>query len=136
MKTTHWNTNRRYLWGRRADGDILVVGHRDEFWLLPDSVMPVRLAATSFPAALEEADRRFPPTGWSYVLGFWLSPGWKLKERDDEEGWEVFSEEGERRSSRVFPRSDEARRWCEIRQDRVGRPLRGPLKRADPAGEE
>ncbi|MAH47669.1 hypothetical protein CMI37_17750 [Candidatus Pacearchaeota archaeon] len=122
MVTSAWVTNKKYGFASREAGGLTLVHHRGVFILLTDKVLPV--GATSFSAAIDKADSAFPPDGWSFVVGMWLAPGWKVKKEED--GWFVYGEGGEQKSKQAFPRADRARKWCEVRNDRVGLSLRGP----------
>jgi hypothetical protein len=117
-----WATNSRYRYGFREEGQLTLIAHRGVFLLLSDKVIPIDVQELD--AAIAQADLLLPPTGWSYVVGMWLHPGWKVQ--SVEKGWVVFGEDGEQKSKQVFPRADLARKWCEVRQDRVGLNLRGP----------
>jgi len=101
--------------------------------LLSDKVEP--LQAETLDSAIGKADTLHPPEGWSHVVGLWLHRGWKVQPVED--GWAVFDEQGTRKSKQVFTRADLARKWCEIRADRVGLNLRGPKPgaRTEPSGE-
>jgi len=134
--STHWHSNKRFGWAHREDGGLTLIGHRDVLFLLSDQIAP--LDAKDLPAAMQEADQKHPPTGWSCVFGAWLSENWQVKPKREEGavvGWTVHSREGEQKSKQVFDRADLARKWCEVRKDRVGLNLRGPKpkKTADPA---
>jgi hypothetical protein len=78
----------------------------------------------SLEEAISYADKHHPPEGWEYVFGLWLRQGWKVTPSD--EGWQIFDQEGTLMSAQYFSRADLARKWCEVRQDRVGINLRGP----------
>ena len=120
--TSSWQTNRRYGWAARASGILTLVAHRGVYLLLSDKIVPIE--AASLEAAIDKADSLAPPAGWSQVVGLWLSHGWKVQR--DGEGWAIYDEHGTRMSKQVFDRADLARKWCEVRQDRVGINLRGP----------
>tara|TARA_Y100000310_G_scaffold13424_1_gene13671 strand:- start:495 stop:905 length:411 start_codon:yes stop_codon:yes gene_type:complete len=117
-----WTTNKRYGWAHREAGQLTLVFHRGVYLLLSDKVMPIE--APSLAEAIAQADSHLSPPDWSYVVGMWLRPGWKVQK--GEAGWKVYGEDGEPKSQKVFKRADMARKWCEIRQDRVGINLRGP----------
>ena len=119
---SNWRTNVRYGLGFRDVGGLTLIRHRGVFVLLTDRVLPVE--ADSLTEAIAKADAHIPPEGWSHVVGLWLAPGWKVK--SEEGGWGVFDEEGTRKTKQVFERADLARKWCEVRNDRVGINLRGP----------
>ena len=120
--TSHWKTNRRFSWASRETGNLTLVGHRGVFLLLSDQVVPI--VAATLEEAVDKADAVIPPPGWNYVVGLWLSRGWKVQR--GEGGWLVFDEKGTQMSKQVFARADLARKWCEVRADRVGINLRGP----------
>ena len=132
VKTSSWSTNRKYLWARREAGQLTLVGHRGVFLLLTDKVQPI--TATSLRDAIAQADRLEPPPEWSYVCGLWLRRGWKVQ--PVEGGWSIFDEEGAQKSKQVFERADLARKWCEVRADRVGINLRGPKPKTSAVGSE
>jgi hypothetical protein len=128
-----WTTNTRFGYACRSLGELTVIEHRSHFFLLSDKIS--RLEATSLLVAVEEADALVLPGEWRQVVGMWVSPGWKVQKEED--GWGVFAEEGVRKSKQVFKRPDLARKWCEIRYDRVGINLRGPKPRQEgPDGRE
>ena len=127
--TSSWQTNRRYGWAARMSGMLTLVAHRGVYLLLSDKIVPIE--AASLEAAIDKADSLAPPAGWSQVVGLWLAPGWKVQR--DGEGWAIFDESGSRMSKQVFDRADLARKWCEVRQDRVGINLRGPKPKEEAA---
>lgn len=129
---TSWQTNKRYGWAFRENGMLTLVAHRGVFLLLSDQVEP--LQASSLEEAIAAADKLRPPSEWSHVVGLWLHRGWKVQ--PVEGGWAIFDEAGQRKSRQVFARADLARKWCEIRQDRVGINLRGPKPTKAPEPEE
>ncbi len=128
MTLSSWATNVRYGWAFRESGMLTLVAHRGVFLLLSDKVMPIEAATLN--EAIGDADTLLPPWGWSHVVGLWLSRGWKVQPVDG--GWAIFSEDGTRKSKQVFQRADLARKWCEVRQDRVGLSLRGPKPKEQP----
>ena len=119
---TSWQTNKRYGWAQRQDANLTLVAHRGVFLLLSDQIEPI--AVDSLEEAITAADKLHPPESWRLVVGLWLRRGWKVQKEAD--GWGVFDEDGVRKSKQVFSRADLARKWCEVRQDRVGLNLRGP----------
>jgi hypothetical protein len=121
-KNTAWQTNRRYGYGFREDRMLTLVAHRGVFLLLSENVEPIPVETLD--QAIAHADKTHPPAGWSHVVGLWLHAGWKIQPAEG--GWAVFDDEGDRKSKQVFARADLARKWCEVRQDRVGINLRGP----------
>ena len=120
--TSVWSTNKKYDLATREAGGLTLIKHRGVFILLTDRVLPVE--ATTLSDAIEKADSHFPPDGWNLVVGLWLAPGWKVTQQEG--GWVIFDEAGEQKSKQVFERADLARKWAEIRNDRVGINLRGP----------
>ena len=129
---SHWSTNSRYKYGFREAGQLTLIAHRGVFLLLSDKVVPIDIS--DLDDAIARADLLLPPPGWSYVVGMWLHPGWKVQPHP--KGWVVFGEDGEQKSKQVFLRADLARKWCEVRNDRVGLNLRGPKpKQGDESGE-
>jgi hypothetical protein len=132
---SHWSTNSRYAYGFREAGQLTLIFHRGVFILLSDKVLPIE--ASSLEEAIAAADAHVPPPGWSFVVGMWLHPGWKVLHSAEEDGWVIHSDQGKRMSKQVFKRADLARKWCEVRQDRVGLNLRGPKPRQEgPDGRE
>lgn len=121
--TSIWSTNKKYGWARRAAGDLTVVLHRGAYWLLHGEAQEL-VDAPSLELAMEKADSLHPPPGWEYVFGLWLGEGWKITKEDSH--WKIYDQNGELKSTQNFERSDIARKWCEVRQDRVGMNLRGP----------
>ena len=119
---SNWTTNSRYSLGFREVGGLTLIQHRGVFVLLTDRVLPVE--ADSLTEAIAKADAHLPPEGWSHVVGLWLAPGWKIKREGT--GWLIFGEDGVQKSKQLFERADLARKWCEVRNDRVGINLRGP----------
>lgn len=117
-----WSTNVKYGYASRQAGDLTLIQHRGVYFLLSDVLLPVE--ADSLAAAIAKADAHLPPEGWSLVVGMWLSRGWKIQK--EEGGWGVFGEDGSRKSKQVFIRADLARKWAEVRADRVDINLRGP----------
>ena len=117
-----WKTHKGLGWARREEGDLTLVEHRGVFLLLSHEILPIQ--AADLTEAISFADRKLPPAGWSYVVGMWIRPGWKIQKSG--EGWKVHGEDGEPKSQKTFERADMARKWCEIRNDRVGMNLRGP----------
>ncbi len=117
-----WVTNRKYALGFREEGGLTLIKHRGTFVLLTDRVLPVE--ADSLAEAIAKSDMHLPPPGWSFVVGMWVAPGWKIQA--GEGGWVIYAEDGKKKSKQVFGRADLARKWCEVRNDRVGLNLRGP----------
>ena len=125
VETSAWSTNARLGWAFRAAGRLTVVRHRDVFFLLSEQIKPLK--GTTLSAAVQEADALHPPADWRYAFGVWVEADWQVKPCGG--GWHVFSRSGEQKSRRSFERPDLARKWCEIRRDRVGLNLRGPKPR-------
>lgn len=128
IPTSSWQTNRKYQWASREESALTLLLHRGMYLLLSDRIAP--LVATGLDEAIGLADALMPPASWSFVVGMWIAPGWKIQKEGD--GWAVFSQEGGRMSKQTFSRADLARKWCEVRNDRVGINLRGP-KPSNPA---
>ena len=128
MSTSIWRTNKKYGWGFREQGELTVVQHRERFYLLSDEIQP--LSSSTLNEALQESDLSCVPVGWSSVVGLWVSDDWQVRPRKDDAGgvigWSVYSRQSEQMSKQVFERPDQARKWCELRKDRVGLNLRGP----------
>ena len=122
--SSYWSTNKRYGWAQRALGQLTVIRHRDSFVLLGQGSTHLPQAVNSLEDAISYADKQYPPDGWEFAFGLWLREGWKVT--PSESGWQIFDQEGTLMSSQYFDRADLARKWCEIRQDRVGINLRGP----------
>ena len=125
--STHWRTNRKYGYARRDDAGLTVIEHRGMMFLLSENIVPLK--ATDFHQAVIEADALHQPEGWRCVFGTWVSEHWQVKPTkasDEKQGWLIYSREGEEKSKQVFERPDLARKWCEVRKDRVGINLRGP----------
>jgi hypothetical protein len=131
--TSNWTTNKRYHWASRKDAGLTLVLHRGKWCLLEELSGPLTLyASDSLATAILEADRRYPPEGWGYVVGMWVSNDWYIK--PEGEGWMIYDKDKALKSTHVFARADLARKWCEIRQDRVGLRLRGPKPKVPPVG--
>ena len=130
-KTTSsaWSTNVKYKWAHRDEGEMTLVFHRGIFLLLTDKVIPID--STVLADAIAKADIAHPPADWTYIVGMWVRPGWKV--RPGEKGWNVYGDDGKQKSQKNFERADMARKWCEIRHDRVGLNLRGPKPKNVPA---
>jgi hypothetical protein len=128
LTTSIWKTNKKYLWAYREQGQLTLVEHRKRFYLLSDEIQP--LSASELAGALQEADLLYKPVGWSVVVGLWVSSDWQVRPVKNDEGavtgWKVYSREAKQMSKQVFDRPDQARKWCEVRMDRVGLNLRGP----------
>lgn len=122
--SSYWSTNRRYGWAKRVSGQLTVLRHRDSYVLLTEQSTWLPAIVDSLEEAISYADKHHPPEGWEYVFGLWLRQGWKVTPSD--EGWQIFDQEGTLMSAQYFSRADLARKWCEVRQDRVGINLRGP----------
>lgn len=122
MISSSWNSNSRYSWATREQGNLTLVGHRDYFVLLADEAYDIKVSGLD--SAIQEADRVFPPPGWAWGQGEWASTGWRVKLGS--KGWLIYREEGTLASKQHYPRADLARKWCDVRADRVGINLRGP----------
>lgn len=110
---------------RRSDGWAVVRGG-DSFWLLPVSAgAPRAMTATTLAAALQEADEFAPPSGWQWSGGTWVSDVWHVVSADG--GWVVCTPDGTRVVRTVHAHAHSARTWADVRRDRAGRALRGPL---------
>lgn len=120
---SHWQSNKRYRLARREHGSLTLVAHEGKYALINTGVE--FFEAASLTEAIEMADRRKPPEGWDFVARMWISPHWFIKPVKGG-GWSVFNTASRRMSKQVFERSDQARKWCEVRADRVGLSLRGP----------
>lgn len=88
--------------------------------------------------AIEQADQFLPPGQWGYnPKDFtWYRKDWEV--RYDAEGWQVWRTDpqtGDMTQASVtsHPSADRARRWVELRLERTGGNLRGPLPRAGQA---
>jgi hypothetical protein len=131
---SNWITNKKFGYAFREEGMLTLIHHRGVFLLLTDKVEPLPGKVDSLDAAITVCDAHKPPTGWGFVVGMWVQPGWSI--RKEESHWLVYGEDGEPRSKKKFPRADMARKWCEVRKDRVGLNLRGPKPKFPPAQEE
>ena len=120
--TSSWTSNCRYAWATRAQGNLTLVGHRDYFVLLADEAYDIEVS--DLDVAIQEADKVFPPEGWTWTPGVWTAAGWNVKPIS--KGWQICREDGTVASKQHYARADLARKWCEIRSDRVGIHLRGP----------
>ena len=123
-----WTTNKKYQWAFREDGMLTLVHHRGVFLLLSDKIEP--MAVSLLDEAIFLSDKQHPPTGWSWVVGLWIRQGWRIQAKAG--GWQVYGEDGVLKSQKVFVRADMARKWCEVRADRVGMNLRGPKPKSLP----
>jgi hypothetical protein len=122
MNTSVWTSNCRYLWATREQGNLTLVGHRGHFMLLGEEAYDIWVKDLDM--AIHEADKVFPPEGWTWAPSGWVSEGWAVK--NGPEGWYVCRGDDTVASKQYYPRADLARKWCEIRADRVGLHLRGP----------
>lgn len=122
MHNSSWISNRRYFWATREQGNLTLVGHRDYYVLLGDEAYDIKVK--DLDVAIQEADKVFPPEGWTWAGDMWTSKGWQVKPCP--EGWAVCAEDGSVLSKQYCSRADLARKWCEVRSDRVGLNLRGP----------
>ena len=137
-----WHTNKRYGYGRRTDG-LTLVHYADNHWVLILGAQETKEGLSllaglrvypSLTAALEAVDQQNPPEGWTFEAGCWKAPGWLVEPEPEPDGagWYVRDALTGKKSSTVcWPASWKARRWCEIRNDRVGMNLRGPKPKGD-----
>ena len=126
MTNSAWISNKKYGWAFRAVGELTLVQHRERFVLLHNGTDTLRPAST-LEEAIQIADQSYPPDNWTYRFlteGLWTAPGWRLT--PSKGLWYVLDEAGTQRSKQPFSRADLARKWCEVRADRVGINLRGP----------
>jgi len=122
----------------RPDNTGRVV-HEDEGWIFVLGRKMKRLRdAEDREAAIEHADRFLPPGQWAYDPDAfkWQRSDWEV--RYEGEGWHVWRtnpETGEmsQASVAIHPTADRGRRWVELRLERTGGNLRGPLPRAGKA---
>lgn len=119
---SHWQSNRRYQLARRELGGLTLVQHQGRYALINRSIE--FFEADSLTDAIERADQMQPPKGWDWVARMWISRHWLVK--PEGEGWKVYNTHGVLMSKQLFTRSDLARKWCEVRKDRIGLSLRGP----------
>jgi len=122
MNYSNWTSNKQYKWAKRPTGELTMVSHRGRFVLLAGGA-PCGIDEKELDAAIEEADILYPPPGWEHDGEKWLNEGWALHPMEG--GWHIYSRAGEQKSAQLFSRSDIARKWCEVRHDRVGINLRG-----------
>jgi hypothetical protein len=124
---TTWHLRRDHQIARREDG-WSVARSGEAYWLLPptaDGVVQPLLSAT-LDDAVSLVDELHPPSGWQLEGGAWLSDVWHV--RPVGEDWAVFTPEGDRVVRGVHKRAHEAREWADVRRDRAGRALRGPIR--------
>lgn len=121
-----WTTDTRIGWGFRPDKNLTLIRHGSTYCLISDDCQLQKLEEKEFLAALVQADNLIPPTEWSWqrIKSTWCHKNWRVVRTN--RGWVVHDQKGHAASTRHFLRADQARKWCEIRQDRVGLKLRGP----------
>lgn len=125
--------NPRTTWHPRADMDVArrsdgwaVVRGSTCFWLLPTGAgAPSAMRAVTMAAAIQEADEAAPPDGWRWSGSTWVSDVWHVVPGDG--GWVVCTPDGARVVRSVHTHAHAARTWADVRRDRAGRALRGPL---------
>lgn len=146
MTTSIWITNKRYSFATREMGQLSLISHRGKWCLLLGfngtaaatekglSLYSAVFDVSSIEEAVEAADAYLPPDGWTYKKDCWVAGSWGgTKEgvwevrRVIKDHWMIYGLNGELLSKRTFERADLARKWCEIRKDRVGLNLRGPI---------
>ena len=122
---TTWHPRADMDVARRSDGWCVARGG-GTFWLLPlRAGSPLALRAQTLTEAVQEADEFSPPEGWWWTGSAWMSEAWQVA--PVEGGWAVCTPEGSRVVRRVHPQAHGARAWADVRRDRAGRALRGPL---------
>jgi hypothetical protein len=124
-----WISNKKYGWATRPVGELTVILHREHFVLLHGKMET--LLHETLEGAMRAADQMYPPDAWSYVgttagAGEWSTPGWIVRAGAGGDAWHIYSTSGDLKSKQPFARADLARKWCEVREDRVGINLRGP----------
>lgn len=129
-----WATDTRIGWGFRPDKNLTLVRHGEVYCLISGDSSIEKLEEKEFLSALVRADHLYPPTDWSWQKNktTWCNKNWLVVRTN--QGWRVKDAAGNSLSTKHFLRADQARKWCEIRQDRAGLKLRGPKPKKAPEG--
>ena len=132
LSFSSWARDYRKNTAKRPDG-AEIARAPDGQWLRATGDSMVGAVGLSLDEAIELYDRRDPPAGWKLVSGrTWVAIGWVVTK--EEQGWQVKRASAAEADVRIatktfFKTPDRARRWCELRNDRAGARLRGPLPR-------
>lgn len=131
LTTSAWTTASSVDWASRFDMPLTIILHGGTFCVVDKDLQVDSLAAKNLLDALDEVDKRYPPSGWSWERqkATWVHKNWLVVQ--DNQGWHVQHVDAEPASKKLFLRADQARKWCEIRQDRVGMKLYGPKPRRE-----
>lgn len=121
--TTRWKLRQDMKVARRSDG--LVVVHEGQGYFLLSEGALTSLSALSLEAAVEEADLLRAPTGWAWSGQAWTHTSWIVAQRGTV--WVICDKAGLPLAVQPHERAYTARSWCELRLNRAGRNLRGPL---------
>ena len=132
--TTRWKLRQDQMIARRSDGLVVVLVGSLFHVMRPTAGAQADvqvLAAGSRPSlahAVDQADVLHPPLGWRFDQGAWVHAAWRVEPRLG--AWVVTTVSGETLPTAPHPFAFIAQAWCEVRLDRSGRNLRGPLPKA------
>jgi hypothetical protein len=132
LSLSAWARDYRKNTAKRPDG-VEIARAPDGEWHRSSGDRLSGMLGLTLDEAIELYDRRDPPAGWKLVSGrTWVAIGWVITK--EEQGWQVKRASAAESDVRIatktfFKTADRARRWCELRNDRAGARLRGPLPR-------